>query len=1032
MFAILVLELPNASPGGHRLGVNGLAVDRDNAILYSGGRDGVICAWDLNPDLIAPSNRHSSVLDNPTPRANGRTKQATRFRAQTQAHTHWINDIALAQQHSAVVSASSDLLVKVWRPHGNDATEPATIGQHADYVKCVAAPHQAMSWVASGGLDRKIYLWDLAGGGKTLEIDVSGEEITEKGSVYALSVNPSILASGGPESIVRLWDPKTGKRITKFVGHTDNVRAILVNESGDMVMTASSDQTVKVWSVTAGRCMHTLTMHNDSVWSLFSDDPELGTFYSSDRSGLVVKTDVRGTMGEMDNGLSVAIAQENEGVSKVVACGDAIWTATSRSSINRWQNVDTSVDIQLPESYKQHRASIVTTRSRESSILSIMTTSGVNGTAKREIPARSVLRISNTASFPPAINKDADDSSVSISRKGSDIIIPEQVVAAIEPVHHLPEETIEGQFGLVKHRLLNDRRRVLTLDTAGDVLLWDLVKCQPIKSFGKRHLEDIEPEVNTLEAVAPWCSIDTSSGNLTVVLEPFNCFDAEMYADELTLEEPVEFRDDQRINLGKWVLRYLFANLVDEEIRRDEAHRQKLNETAEKRMAAGRPKPSMAISIPPSAVWEQLESTSTTPRPNGFHYPPMTPGMAIGSATPGPPMPSMLEGMATPLSPLDKRSSHVSRPSVEKEDYFADAIHSPDLPGQVAKPAQTPGTDPRPSEDKPLKTPNENLKDKEKDKDKEKEKDKEKDKDKENGKTTGTHFGKKFRMNMSFGGKKLGRSASSAAAEKPAVVDERAEEESESSSNHEKEFEDNFYGVIQKIHSDYEKQLSDSPDTLIESQIRPSLPNDTPVLKLPAGTKVIIQEETSGGSAELYRGTVETVGADADIIERRGPRWLGEVVLLNQIPPKEPVKVSFVLHPWRDTLPSITVVDGNNRLNANRMLRVKKILAYVAERIETPPADGDGAGDGEEETGAKETLKPEEYLELYCNDQLLPMTMSLATLRAHVWKGGNDIVLHYKGNGRKEIPFPPPEAVEQAAGPETVGGLVTLPVAASA
>jgi WD repeat-containing protein 48 len=72
------------------------------------------------------------------------------------------------------------------------------------------------------------------------------------------------------------------------------------------------------------------------------------------------------------------------------------------------------------------------------------------------------------------------------------------------------------------------------------------IQCQPIQTFGKRHLEDVEPEVNTLEAVAPWCSIDTSSGNLTVVLEPFNCFDAEMYADELVLEEPVEFREDQR------------------------------------------------------------------------------------------------------------------------------------------------------------------------------------------------------------------------------------------------------------------------------------------------------------------------------------------------------------------------------------------------------------------------------------------------------------------------------------------------------
>lgn len=53
-------------------------------------------------------------------------------------------------------------------------------------------------------------------------------------------------------------------------------------------------------------------------------------------------------------------------------------------------------------------------------------------------------------------------------------------------------------------------------------------------------------QVNTREAVAPWCSIDLSSGNLTVVLEQYNCFDAEVYADELELDDPVDFREDQR------------------------------------------------------------------------------------------------------------------------------------------------------------------------------------------------------------------------------------------------------------------------------------------------------------------------------------------------------------------------------------------------------------------------------------------------------------------------------------------------------
>ena len=374
------------------------------------------------------------------------------------------------------MSASSDLLVKVWRPLASDITEPVTIGQHADYVKCVATPNQSTNWVASGGLDRKIYLWDLSGAGKTLEIDVQGEDVTEKGSVYALGVTHDILANGGPESIVRLWDPKSGKRITKFVGHTDVIRAILISESGDMVLSASGDQTVKVWSVTAGRCMHTLTMHDQSVWSLFSDDPGLNVFYSSDRSGLVVKTDVRDTKGDLDNGLSLAVAKENDGVSKIVAWDDSIWTATARASINRWKDVDTSKNLQLPGAYKQHRASrsIATIQSKKSGSRS--TESG--DSAKTAIPAKSILRISNTASFPLVIGRDSDDAFPGLARKGSESLT-EPAASLVEPIRHLPDETIEGQFGLVKHRLLNDRRRVLTLDTAGDVLMWDLIQVSP-------------------------------------------------------------------------------------------------------------------------------------------------------------------------------------------------------------------------------------------------------------------------------------------------------------------------------------------------------------------------------------------------------------------------------------------------------------------------------------------------------------------------------------------------------------------------
>lgn len=439
---------------------------------YSGGRDGILCAWDLDLD-----SRGLDASRKPTPR----------LRAQTQAHMHWINDIALVKNNTALVSASSDLAVKLWRPYSEeDKARAHTIGEHADYVKCVATPPADINanWVASGGLDRKIRLWDLDGAGKVLEVDVKGEEVTEKGSVYALAVGRSVLASGGPDKMVRLYDPRTGSKVSKLVGHLDNIRSILIDDAGDIILSAGADKTIKMWSVRGGRCMYTFTMHDESIWSLYSDDPRLGIFYSSDRSGLVAKTDVRGSLEDMDDGFSLAVVQENFGVSKVVAAAGHIWTATNRSSINRWGDVDTSGNIKLPQDLRHQRAASA------SNVLMQSSHPGIDVLDQREIPSESVLRLSSTAVFPSRSTRDPDSVTVSegLARRASEVV-EDQPDLTVMPIHQVPEETIEGQFGLLKHKMLNDRRRVLTLDTAGDVLLWDLIAvCHPATRPGGQML----------------------------------------------------------------------------------------------------------------------------------------------------------------------------------------------------------------------------------------------------------------------------------------------------------------------------------------------------------------------------------------------------------------------------------------------------------------------------------------------------------------------------------------------------------------
>ncbi|OAL29984.1 hypothetical protein AYO22_01890 [Fonsecaea multimorphosa] len=1057
--------LPLAStPGGHRLGVNGLAFDEDRSILYTGGRDGVICAWDLDLEAQRLNQREADAAKD--------KKSTVSFRKQVQAHTHWVNDIVLVKNNLGLVSASSDVTVKLWRPHAHESSQAYTIGSHSDYIKCLATPDRTANWVASGGLDHKICLWDLNGGGKNLEINVGAAQDVVKGSVYCLRARGSLLASGGPESVVRLWDTKSGKGITKLVGHTDNVRDILISDDGDTLLTASSDQTIKVWSIAAGRCVHTLTMHNDSVWCMYSDDPNLAVFYSGDKSGLVAKTDTRRAM-EIDDGVSVAVCQEHDGIARVLPVGDSVWTATSSSSVNRWLDVDTELEVETPPaSPREERAASPEARSHLSpeplASSSPPTTNGTtNGEVehKKKIPHNAILRVSNTALHPGRKHLGTHTNvSTTNLRKASEAMIADDL-SLVVPIRGQPAETIEGQNGLIKHVMLNDRKRILTLDTAGE--------CIPIKSFGRRHLDEVVPEVNTTESVANWCGVDTKTGKITVMLEENYCFDAEVYADELDLPSDLTFREDQRINLGKWVLRNLFSKLVDEEIARDEAYRSTLQNSVSAPTPSGivRPGAPTSIKLPESVGTTPMVSPGTvvTPRAsNGFSMVPATPGFVIGAATPGfapltatlPPTaeeePAQTPNGAPPRSPRAQtprvgtpraQTPHVqptpSATESQSVDYFSStnttANNQSEASSESDKVPKTPGGGPASTETNAQgMTPTSPTEERKK-----------------------GLFGKKFGMGMSFPKKMASRA--SAEVKAPVVSTEERSSDTASVRSSEKDvekvnIEDNFFGVVQKIRLEYDEHLETKPEQPLPQGITPSLPAETPVLHPPPHTTIIIQEDNpeSGGLADQYRGEISELGnpAEVDALEKIAPMWLGDLLLKNQIPYKDTVKVSFVLHPYENLLPPIASPDGNSRLNANRMLRAKKIMAYIAERIEAPAAQQHAqssettegglqsndetqqqqqpditapaveAEAGPEENPEESQLKPEEYLELYCQNQLVHPNTTLATLRVHVWRTGGDVVLYYKSNGRKKLILPHPSQVPTNVESEETTGVV--------
>ncbi|KAF8533140.1 hypothetical protein BDD12DRAFT_866837 [Trichophaea hybrida] len=958
-----VLPLANSS-GGHRLGVNSLAVDLQG-ILYSAGRDGVICSWDLGVNLSKRSHIESTCPSVPS---------STIFRSNIQAHTHWVNDLVLSNCNELIVSCSSDLTVKLWRPHS--ATQQAhSIGIHSDYVKCLATPSVHSHWVASGGLDRKIKFWDLNGSGEILQIDVGDDGNNPKGSIYSLGIggDGGILASGGPEGVVRVWDPRSGKPITKFVGHTDNVRSILVNEHGSMVLTASSDTTIKLWSLTAGRCMHTLSMHNDSVWSLHSSDPGLEIFHSSDRSGLLAKTDLR-NVAEVENGICVAVCQERGGINKVVGACNYIWTATSSSNINRWLDVDTNLDL-ITDIRRSRLVSSAYNRPWVQYPASPGAGTLASLATRNSIPINSILHLSTSSSFPSNV-QDPETTTMYSVASSRQLSTPETLMDGNPgipvPLNVFPDETIEGQRGLLKHFLLNDRRRVLTVDTTGEVVMWDLLKCIPVKSFGERHLEDVAMEVNTMDSIANWCQVDIRTGKLACVLEESYCFDAEIYADEADIEETLEFKDDQRINMGKWVLRYLFSNLIDEQIRRDNEYRKTLEKQREDRE---RLRKTNELTLPVDMGGRTVITPTVKPTISGYSLFPHTPGLGIGIA------PNVnTPFISTPWE--DSNNKFTSSIDRQSGDYFSTG--SGTYNGPVKNGASTLVQ----ANEEAFGTPST---------------------DKEKEEKDSSLFGNlKWR---SFGAKKLGRSASTDIVPKsplPTTDDKTAEQVMFGEpSNKLAPCEETLAGVVRRIRMIYDSQDRDVPGEPIISVISPSLPQETPILKLQCSTTIIVQEDNpdSGGVADLYRGTVGCVGEDADLLEKVAPAWLGELILLNRIPFKETMKVSFVLVPWQDELPVLPSESGsegkNSRLNANRMLRAKKIIGYVAEHLQLPfmsVSFSPELNDGEE------TPRYEDWLELVCNNQVVAPTMTLATMRSYIWKTGGDVVLYYRKKHYRATP----------------------------
>ena len=147
------------------------------------------------------------------------------------------------------------------------------------------------------------------------------------------------------------------------------------------------------------------------------------------------------------------------------------------------------------------------------------------------------------------------------------------------PLLNSPDEIIAGAKGLVRVTVLNDRIHALTVDTVGEVAVWDIVRCiclgvytqeevnNAIASSKKRGgsvsgdstpgaevaerrsprqaLETVRERIEGEAVVLAWATADTKIGELTVQLLD-RWYESEIFADEAGYGSEWSFNDEHR------------------------------------------------------------------------------------------------------------------------------------------------------------------------------------------------------------------------------------------------------------------------------------------------------------------------------------------------------------------------------------------------------------------------------------------------------------------------------------------------------
>ncbi len=261
---------------GHSKSVCSIAISADGQILASGSEDKTIKLWRLTQALqigmITLGNwlsGDSGCVYSIAMTADGQmlvslsssgTVQLWNLKTGQEIHrlkgdTSWIHAIAISPDGQILAGASGDT-IKLW--HLRTGRSLPILKGHTSWVRTLAMTPDSQI-LASGSDDATIKLWDL----KTRR-----ELCTLTGHtrpVYALAFSPACTGTQTPDEELAFSVSQSKASATPF---TQRLKTTQEGEVRQILASSSNDQTIKLWDVTTGQELCTLTGHTSWVHAI--------------------------------------------------------------------------------------------------------------------------------------------------------------------------------------------------------------------------------------------------------------------------------------------------------------------------------------------------------------------------------------------------------------------------------------------------------------------------------------------------------------------------------------------------------------------------------------------------------------------------------------------------------------------------------------------------------------------------------------------------------------------------------------------